>query len=182
MASISTKLQTGAAPLAEPRCVSHPGVLAQLLAGLGGRQTMTREIRHLLFLDPALCLHTLRAVAGIHPNALLVDMGLEGTLEQLGTHTLKQLALGGAVAQLLAGGDKEGSLDPVWHQAVATALLSRDLAAAHRLLPGLSREPISPPADGVFLSQPLSRKHLGKCCITPKSTRKNSPRRSAPSP
>lgn len=196
---------------------------------------MTQELRRLLFLDPALCLHTLRAVAGIHPNALLAEMDLDRTLERLGTHTLKQLALGGAVAQLMAGGDKGGSLDQVWHQAVATAVLCRDLAeaqgysnlqeawlagllthlpnfarnaenpeaarlaclaqveriplrsflpdvlryldepaerlrdaallvrcalAAHRLLPGLSRDPISPPADGVFLSQPLSTETL----------------------
>ena len=235
MARTSTRLPAGASPVAELRCVSHPGVLARLLAELGGSQAMTLELRHLLFLDPTLCLHTLRAVATTHPDALLADLDLGRALGQLGTPTLKQLALGGAVAQLLAGGDRDGSLDPVWHQAVATAVLSRRLAeaqgyhnleeawlaglltqlphfvrhadspetarlaclaqveriplrsflpdvlryldepaerlrdasllvrcalAAHRLLPGLSRDPVSPPADGVFLSQPLPTETL----------------------
>ena len=235
MARSSTKLQTGASPTAELSCVSHPGVLAHLLIGLGGNQALDQDLRHLVFLDPALSLHTLRAIAGIHPNAQLSEMDLNQVLEQLGTHSLKQLALGGAVEQLISGGDKGASLDLVWHQAITTAVLSRDLAeaqgyrnpqeawlaglithlptfvrnadspeaarlaclaqleriplrsflpdvlryldepaerlrdaallvrcalAAHRLLPGLSRDPISPPADGVFLSQPIPTETL----------------------
>jgi signal transduction histidine kinase len=220
-------------------------VLAHLLAGLGGSQSMDRELRRLVFLDPALSVHALRAIAGIHPHALLAEMDLEQTLEQLGTHSLKQLALGGAVAQLMAGADKGASLDTVWHQAVTTAVLSRSLAealgyrnpqeawlagllthlpnfmrnaespdaarrtclalleriplrsflpdvlryldepaerlrdvaplvrfalAAHRLLPGLSRDPISPPADGVFLSQPIPSETLREMLQNTKKT------------
>lgn len=235
MARPATKLQTGTPPAAELDCVSHPGVLAHLLIGLGGSQTLDHHVRRLLFLDPALSLHTLRVIASAHPNGLLVEMDLPNILEQLSTHALKQLALAGAVGQLMASMEKSGSRDQVWRQAVTTAVLSRDLAesrgyrnpeeawlaglmtflpafvrnagsaeaarlacltqleriplrsflpdvlryldepaerlrdaaplvrfalAAHRLLPGLSRDPISPPADGVFLSQPLSMETL----------------------
>lgn len=245
MARPSTKLQPGATPSVEPRCVSHPGVLAHLLIGLGGNQALDQDLRRIVFLDPALSLHALRAIAGIHPNALLAEMDLEQVLAQLGTHSLKQLALGGALGQLMSGGDKGASLDPAWHQAVATAVLSRDLArvqgyrnleeawlaglfthlptfvrhadspeaarlaclaqleriplrsflpdvlrylnepaerlrdaallvrcalAAHRLLPGLSRDPISPPADGVFLSQPIPTETLREMLQTAKES------------
>jgi len=235
MARSQNKLQGGASPTVELGCVSHPGVVAQLLIGLGGSQTLDGHLRRLVFLDPALGLHTLRAIAGLHPNALLAEMDLPRVLEQLGSHALKQLALDGAVGQLIAGGDKGDSLDTVWQQAVTTAALSRALAeaqgyrnpeeawlagllshlpafvrnaaspedarlaclaqleriplrsflpdvlrylhepaerlrdaaplvrcalAAHRLLPGLSRDPVSPPADGVFLSQPMPTERL----------------------
>jgi len=205
------------------------------LIGLGGRQYLDKDVRRLVFLDPALALHSLRIIASAHPDALLAELDLPQVLEQVGTHTLKQLALGGAVDQLLAGPDRGASLDLVWHQAVTTAVLCKALAeiqgyrnpdeawlagllthlpgftrhaespeaarlaclaqleriplrsflpdvlryldepaerlrdtaplvrlalAAHRLLPGLSREPVSPPADGVFLSQPLPTETL----------------------
>ena len=235
MARPATKLHTGTPPAAELDCVSHPGILAHLLIGLGGSQTLDHHVRQLLFLDPALSLHTLRVIASAHPNGLLAEMDLPNILEQLSTHALKQLALAGAVGQLMAGAENSGSLDQVWRQAVTTAVLCRDLAesqgyrnpeeawlaglmtflptfvrhagsteaarlaclaqleriplrsflpdvlryldepaerlrdaaplvrfalAAHRLLPGLSRDPISPPADGVFLSQPLPMEKL----------------------
>lgn len=235
MARSATKLQNGAAPTAEPRCVSHPGVLAHLLAGLGGRHGLDRDTRRLVFLDPALGLHTLRIIASAYPDALLAGLDLEQVLDQVGAHTLKQLALGGAVDQLLAGPDRGASLDQTWHQAVTAATLCKALAeiqgysnpqeawlagllthlpgfmrnaespeaarlacltqleriplrsflpdvlryldepaerlrdaaplvrfalAAHRLLPGLGRDPVSPPADGVFLSQPLPTETL----------------------
>lgn len=231
----SSKRQTAPSPAAGLDCVSHPGVLAHLLMGLGGSQVLAPQVRRLLFLDPALSLHTLRAIACIHPQGQLAEMDLPWLVEQLGAHALKQLALAGAVEQLMAGTDRRDSLDLVWRQAVTTAVLSHALAeaqgyrnpeeawlaglmthlptfvrnaespeaarlaclaqlerlplrsflpdvlryldepaerlrdaaplvrfalAAHRLLPGLSREPISPPADGVFLSQPLPTETL----------------------
>ena len=235
MARSATKLQTGTPRAAELDCVSHPGILAHLLIGLGGSQTLDHGVRRLLFLDPALSLHTLRVIASAHPHGLLAEMDLPRILENLGTHSLKQLALAGAVGQLTAGVEKNDSLDLVWRQAVTAAALSQALAesqgyrnpeeawlaglmthlptfvrhaespeaarlaclaqleriplrsflpdvlryldepaerlrdaaplvrfalAAHRLLPGLSREPISPPADGVFLSQPIPTEKL----------------------
>jgi signal transduction histidine kinase len=235
MARPTTKRQNGIPPESRLDCVSHPGILAHLLIGLGGSQTVAPPVRRLLFLDPALSLHTLRIIASAHPNGLLTEMDLPQTLEQLSTHALKQLALAGAVGQIMAHVEKSDSLDQVWRQAVTTAVLSRDLAeaqgyrnpeeawlaglitflptfvrnagspeaarlaclaqleriplrsflpdvlryldepaerlrdaatlvkiavAAHRLLPGLTRDPISPPADGVFLSQPIPMEKL----------------------
>jgi len=229
-------------------CVSHPGVLAQLLMGLGGRETLDAEARRLVFLDPSLSLHALRAVAARHPHAQLSELYLPALVEELGAHAIKQLVLSGAIHQLQAGGDRNGSLDVVWRQAVAGAALSRLLAeaqgyrnqeeawlagllahlpafvrhaaspeaarlaclaqldrlplrsflgdvvryldepaerlrdaaplvrialASHRLLPGLSREPnghFAPPADGVFLSQPLSNEDLREMLLNAQKT------------
>jgi signal transduction histidine kinase len=231
MARPASKPQINSPPADEPECISHPGVLARLLVGLGGSRAPDQEVRRLLFLDPTLSLHALRVIASIHPHATLTELDLPQLVETLGTHALKQLALADAVEQLLAGIGKGAGLDMAWRQAITTAMLSRALAisqgyrnpdeawlagllthlpafvrnaaspeaarlaclaqleriplrsflpdvlrfldepserlrdaaplvrfaiAAHRLLPGLKREPISPPADGVFLSQPLA--------------------------
>ncbi|MEW5769550.1 MAG: ATP-binding protein [Pseudomonadota bacterium] len=227
--------KTPTATPATPECVSHPGILARLLLEMGGSHHLGQEARGLLFLDPTLCLHTLRIIASAHPHALLSAMDLQRVLAELDASALKQLALAGAVAQLTAGGEDASSLDLVWRQAVTAAVLSRALAeamgyrnleeawlagllthlpafvrhaespeaarllclerlerlplrsflpdvlryldepaerlrdaaplvrcalAAHRLLPGLTRDPVSPPADGVFLSQPIATEAL----------------------
>jgi signal transduction histidine kinase len=222
------------APGEELECVSHPGVVAHLLMGLGGNDSLDAETRRLIFLDPALSLHALRLIASRHPQAQLSGLHLPALVEELGAHALKHMALAGAIHQLRAGPERNASLDVIWRQAVTGAALTRILAeaqgyrnleeawlagllaqlpsfvrnapspqaarlaclahlerlplrsflpdvlryleepaerlqdaaplvrhalAAHRLLPALSRgapAAFAPPADGVFLSHPLS--------------------------
>ncbi|HNQ03971.1 MAG TPA: ATP-binding protein [Thiobacillaceae bacterium] len=132
MAQTATQPPQDTASTFESGCISHPGVLTQLLRHLGGSPGLDAHARQLLLLDPVLSLHALRLIADAHPDALLTELNLRQALASLPAHILKQWVLNGVVDHLLHASDRQAALlDQDWHQAVTTAALCRALAELH---------------------------------------------------
>lgn len=111
--------------------VSHPGLLASLLATLAGRSPWEEPIHRLLLLDPAMAFHLLQQIGNRHPGAQLAQLQLDIVLADMDTGAIKQLVTMAAItslAQQAATGATPGSLARDWRRALATAHLSRELA------------------------------------------------------
>jgi signal transduction histidine kinase len=108
--------------------ISHPGVLARLLAELGGA-TRVGEVGGRLFMqDPALALWALEVLGQLHPGSQLADMRFEERLAGMDPVTLKSLAITSAAEQLASPPYSPEGLETGWRKALATAHFSRALA------------------------------------------------------
>lgn len=116
------------APVDKPVFVSHPGVLARLLAELGGASRVGEVGGRLFMLDPALALLALEAIGQMHPGSQLADVQFEQHLARLDPVTVKSLALASAAEQLASPPHSPESLETGWRKALATAHFSRALA------------------------------------------------------
>lgn len=108
--------------------ISHPGVLARLLAELGGATDVGEAGGRLFMLDPALALLALEALGQLHPGCQLADMQFEQHLARLDPVTVKSLALASAAEQLASPPFSPETLETGWRKALATAHFSRALA------------------------------------------------------
>ncbi len=108
--------------------ISHPGVLARLLAELGGATDVGEAGGRLFMLDPALALLALEALGQLHPGCQLADMQFEQHLARLDPVTVKSLALASAAEQLASPPFSPEALETGWRKALATAHFSRALA------------------------------------------------------
>jgi signal transduction histidine kinase len=108
--------------------ISHPGVLARLLAELGGAASVGDACGRLFMQDPALALLALEAIGQLHPGSQLADMGFEQQVARLEPVTIKSLAIASAAEQLAAPPHSPEALETGWRKALATAHFSRALA------------------------------------------------------
>lgn len=108
--------------------ISHPGVLARLLAELGGASHVGEIGGRLFMQDPVLALWALEAIGQLHPGGQLADMRIEEQLARLDTVTLKSLAIASAAEQLASPPYSPEGLETGWRKALATAHFSRALA------------------------------------------------------
>ncbi|OYY94394.1 MAG: hypothetical protein B7Y41_06005 [Hydrogenophilales bacterium 28-61-23] len=107
---------------------SHPGVLARLLAELGGADSVSKEASRLFMLDPALALLALEAIANAYPGIQLADLQIEQQIASLDPVTLKCLIISTAAEQLAAPVASLEELETTWRQSLATAHFTRALA------------------------------------------------------
>lgn len=108
--------------------ISHPGVLARLLAELGGASRVGEVAGRLFMQDPALALWALEAIGQLQPGGQLADMRIEEQLARLDPVTLKSLAIASAAEQLASPPYSPEALETGWRKALATAHISRALA------------------------------------------------------
>ncbi len=106
--------------------LSHTGVLAHLLADLGGRDQAEAQTSNLLLLDPVFALHALELFAQTHAGQSLSDFSHADILNDLDTCTLKSIATSAATEFITR--PTRANQDAIWRLAIRGAVLSRMLA------------------------------------------------------
>lgn len=106
--------------------LSHSGVLAQLLAELGGRRALDEAVSSLVVLDPVLALHALEAYAQMHAGQSLQTFRQADLLQGLDVCTLKSMATTAATERFTHAACP--SRHATWLLALRSAMLSRMLA------------------------------------------------------